>query len=58
MTVLSDVALNKVKVLDSTMAYREAGDPEAPVTLFCTGTLPPPIYGGISSRWFRLWLTA
>jgi haloalkane dehalogenase len=37
MTVLSDVALTQVQVLDSTMAYREAGDPEAPVALFLHG---------------------
>jgi haloalkane dehalogenase len=37
MTVLSDVALPQVSVLDSTMAYREAGDPEAPVALFLHG---------------------
>ncbi len=37
MTVLSDVALPQVNVLDSTMAYREAGDPEAPVALFLHG---------------------
>jgi haloalkane dehalogenase len=37
MTVLSDVALPKVDVLDSTVAYREAGDPEAPVALFLHG---------------------
>jgi haloalkane dehalogenase len=37
MIVLSDVALPKVDVLDSTVAYREAGDPEAPVALFLHG---------------------
>jgi haloalkane dehalogenase len=37
MTVLSDVTLPKVNVLDSTMAYREAGDREAPVALFLHG---------------------
>ena len=37
MTVLSDVALSQVDVLDSTMAYREAGDREAPVALFLHG---------------------
>jgi haloalkane dehalogenase len=37
MTVLPDVALPHVDVLDSTMAYREAGDPEAPVALFLHG---------------------
>ncbi|HMG02329.1 MAG TPA: haloalkane dehalogenase [Edaphobacter sp.] len=37
MTVVTDVVLPKVKVLDSTMAYREAGDPEAPVVLFLHG---------------------
>src|SRR5260370_38366258 len=37
MTVLYDVALPKVNVLDSEMAYREAGSPEAPVALFLHG---------------------
>lgn len=37
MSVLSDVMLSQVKVLDSTMAYREAGDPDAPVALFLHG---------------------
>ncbi|HEY7306042.1 MAG TPA: haloalkane dehalogenase [Bryobacteraceae bacterium] len=37
MTVLSDVALPKINVLDSTMAYREAGDRDAPVALFLHG---------------------
>jgi haloalkane dehalogenase len=37
MTVLSDVALPQVNVLGSTMAYREAGDHEAPVALFLHG---------------------
>jgi haloalkane dehalogenase len=37
MTVLSDVALPKLNVLGSTMAYREAGNPEAPVALFLHG---------------------
>ncbi len=37
MTVLSDVALPHVNVVDSTMAYREAGDREAPVALFLHG---------------------
>jgi len=37
MTVLSDLALSKVEVLDSTMAYRETGDRDAPVALFLHG---------------------
>jgi haloalkane dehalogenase len=37
MTVLPDVALSQVHVLDSTMAYREAGDPGEPVALFLHG---------------------
>src|SRR5262245_47336248 len=37
MTVLSDVALHGIDVLDSTIAYREAGDHEAPVALFLHG---------------------
>ena len=37
MTVVSDVALPQVNVLGATMAYREAGDLEAPVALFLHG---------------------
>lgn len=37
MTVLSDIELAKINVLDSTMAYREMGDREAPVVLFLHG---------------------
>ena len=37
MTVRSDVVLPQVNVLDSTMAYREAGNLEAPVALFLHG---------------------
>lgn len=37
MTVLSDVSLPHLKVLGSTMAYREAGDADAPVVLFLHG---------------------
>jgi haloalkane dehalogenase len=37
MAVMSDVALPQVKVLDSTMAYREMGDANAPVVLFLHG---------------------
>lgn len=37
MTVISDVALPQVNLLGSTMAYREAGDREAPVALFLHG---------------------
>src|SRR5580693_6181974 len=37
MTALFDVELPHVNVLGSTMAYREAGDPEAPVVLFLHG---------------------
>ena len=37
MTVLSDVALQQINVLGSTMAYREAGDSAAPVALFLHG---------------------
>jgi haloalkane dehalogenase len=37
MTVPADIALTRVEVLDSTMAYREAGDSEAPVALFLHG---------------------
>ena len=37
MTVISDIALPQLKVLGSTMAYRQAGDREAPVALFLHG---------------------
>lgn len=37
MTVLSDVALAQIDVPGSTMAYREAGDRDAPVALFLHG---------------------
>ena len=37
MTNLNDVALSQVNVLGSTMAYREAGDHDAPVVLFLHG---------------------
>ena len=37
MTVVTDVRLSQINVLDSTMAYREAGDSEAPVALFLHG---------------------
>ena len=37
MTSLIDVALPQVNVLGSTMAYREAGNREAPVALFLHG---------------------
>jgi haloalkane dehalogenase len=37
MSVLTDVALPQINLLGSTMAYREAGDREAPVTLFLHG---------------------
>jgi haloalkane dehalogenase len=37
MTILADVALPQVNVLGSTIAYRQAGDREAPVALFLHG---------------------
>jgi haloalkane dehalogenase len=37
MTAFSDITLPRVDVQDSTMAYREAGDPRAPVVLFLPG---------------------
>ena len=37
MTNLNDAALSQVNILGSTMAYREAGDREAPVVLFLHG---------------------
>lgn len=55
MTVLNDVALRQIAVLDSTMAYREAGNPDSPTALFCTETRLRPTYGGTSSRSLRPW---
>jgi haloalkane dehalogenase len=37
MSVLADISLPQLKVLNSTIAYREAGDPELPVALFLHG---------------------
>jgi haloalkane dehalogenase len=37
MTAVSAIALPQISVLDSTMAYREAGDRDAPVALFLHG---------------------
>jgi haloalkane dehalogenase len=37
MTVLADLALSQVEVLGSTISYREAGDPDAPIVLFLHG---------------------
>ncbi|HUB00685.1 MAG TPA: haloalkane dehalogenase [Terracidiphilus sp.] len=37
MTVLTDISLPQVEILGSAMAYREAGDVEAPVVLFLHG---------------------
>ncbi|UWZ85295.1 haloalkane dehalogenase [Occallatibacter riparius] len=37
MNILTDIMLPQVEVLDSTMAYREAGDSAAPVALFLHG---------------------
>jgi len=37
MTVTADITLPQLAVLDSTMAYREAGDPGAPTVLFLHG---------------------
>src|SRR5213593_1264837 len=37
MTILSDIALPQLSVLDSSMAYREAGSPGQPVALFLHG---------------------
>ena len=54
MTVRSDVVLPQVNVLGSTMAYREAGNLEAPVALFLhgnpTSSIGLPIMSGISMR--------
>src|SRR5258708_36438106 len=38
MTTRADVALTKVAVLDSSMAYREAGSPNSPTMLFLHGS--------------------
>ena len=38
MTVLTDVALSQLAVLDSTMAYRESGSPDLPTA--CRSDLP------------------
>lgn len=37
MTIMTDVALPQFRVLDSTIAFREVGDREAPVALFLHG---------------------
>src|ERR1700749_678305 len=37
MTIHSDIALPQINVLDSSMAYREAGSPSDPVALFLHG---------------------
>ena len=37
MTTLADIVLTQVPVLDSTMAYREAGKPSSPTVLFLHG---------------------
>src|SRR5262245_8656020 len=37
MTTLNDVALTRVPILNSTMAYREAGNPDSPTVLFLHG---------------------
>ena len=53
MTVRSDVVLPQMNVLGSTMAYREAGNPEAPVALLSARARPRRTYGGISFRWLH-----
>jgi haloalkane dehalogenase len=37
MTIPTDIVLRKLAVLDSTMAYRESGDPDSPTVLFLHG---------------------
>ena len=37
MTAITEVALSQVAVLDSTMAYREAGSPDSPTVLYLHG---------------------
>lgn len=37
MTTVNDVALTQIPVLNSTMAYREAGNPHSPTMLFLHG---------------------
>jgi len=52
MKVPYDVVLPQVNVLGSTMAYREAGNPDAPVALFLHGNPDLVVHmGGISSPW-------
>ena len=53
MKVPYDVVLPQVSVLGSTMAYREAGNPDAPVALFLHGTRPRRTYGGMSFPWLH-----
>jgi haloalkane dehalogenase len=49
MTALTDLALIKVAVLDSTMAYREAGRPDSPAVLFLHGNLSGALpYAGVA----------
>jgi hypothetical protein len=48
MKVPYDVVLPQLNVLGSTMAYREAGDREAPVAFFCTAIQLLHTFGGIS----------
>ena len=40
-----DISLPKLSVLNSEMAYREAGSRDAPVALFCTAIPPHPTSG-------------
>ena len=58
MTIRFDVVLPQVNVLGSTIAYWEAGDREAPTTLFLHGNPTRRIYGGISLRSLRPWRIA
>ena len=58
MKVPYDVVLPQVNVLGSTMAYREAGNPDHLSRFFCTGTRPRRTYGGISSPWLHRWRIA
>ena len=58
MTNVNDVALPQVNILESTMAYREAGDREAPVALFCTEIRPRRTCGGMSFHTLLRWRIA
>lgn len=53
MTTLNDVTLNQVAVLDSTMAYREAGSADSPMVLFLHGSPTSSYIWRNIIRWLR-----